>query len=410
MIPMTKFTIIFPSDPFGRKVGGPESYVNDIVRFAPADFEIEFIGITSDESQRPLKKWAQAKLGEKKFKFYPLCFVKDENKRSLVPLSLRFSLALKRCCLDFQNKVLFFNRIEPALFLRHIRTPKIGVIHNDIRGQMLQEGSEVFWSRFPWLYFKIEDIVFKSLERVFCVSRSTIDFYRTRYPYAQQKFSFLPTWTDGSVFFPVAEPKEELRKAASFAQRGLPVEKKWVLFVGRLQEQKAPLRLVDAFFEYRRKNPESCLIIIGDGNLKARVATHIRELKLEKDVFLLGQIDKKDLPGFYRASDVLLLTSNFEGMPLSVLEALACGLPVVSTDVGEVKSVVKADFCGEVAASFVPADIAAALDKILRNPSVYTKLNCLSCISEYTPQHVLKPLYEEMRILYREKCFSKGAS
>ena len=83
---------------------------------------------------------------------------------------------------------------------------------------------------------------------------------------------------------------------------------------------------------------------------------------------------------------------------MSVLEALGCGLPVVLTDVGEVKRVVKNNFSGEVVNSFNPTDLAKGLQKVLNNPRIYTIKNCVSCILEYTPQKVLQPVYE----LYRK--------
>ena len=82
---MIKLAIIFPSDPFGKKVGGAETYIRDLIKFSPADFEIEFIGVTTDKKERPVKKWSQCCLGDREFKFYPLFFVGDEDKKGLVP-------------------------------------------------------------------------------------------------------------------------------------------------------------------------------------------------------------------------------------------------------------------------------------------------------------------------------------
>ena len=398
---MIKISIIFPSDPLGAKVGGAEMFINDVVKFAPPDFEIEFIGVTSDKRERPVKKWTKLKTGKKEFNFYPVYFEKEENRKGLIPLSLRFSLALSRSCPNFQGKVLFFNRIEPALFLNNIKVPKVGVIHNDICKQILRKNSEVLWSKFSWLYFKVEDLIFKSLDHVYSVSKSTVEFYRARYSGQKEKFSFLPTWADTDIFSPRPEPKKTLRQTAYFKEKNLPIDKNWILFVGRLQEQKAPIRLIDAFFEYYKENRDSCLIVAGAGNLMSAVESHIRKLGLKNNIFLLGQIARENLVNFYRAADSLLLTSNFEGMPLCVIEALRCGLPVVTTNVGEVKQVVRNGFSGEVIESFEPNDIAKGLGKVISNPSVYATENCLNCVISYTPEKVLTPVYEMIRALNR---------
>ena len=404
---MVKIAVIFPSDPLGEKIGGAHTYIKDIIKFAPEDFEIEFIGITSNNIARPQRKRTRMKLGPKEFDFYPLYFEKGENKKSFIPSSLRFSLALKLAHLEFRNKILFLNRIEPALFLINIKTPKVGVVHNDIREQMSHKGSEVLWSLFPWLYFKIEGIIFESLDHVYSESCSAIKFYHQKFPDQNEKFSFLPTWADRDIYSPSQESKTKLRQSAYFLEKHLLPDKKWILFAGRLQEQKAPLRLVDAFFEYHKINQESCLIIVGDGNLRAGVERHIKELSLQKDVFLIGQAGKIELVNFYRASDCSLLTSNFEGMPLAVLEALGCGLPVVSTRVGEVERVIRNGYSGEVRDTFDPKDLAQGLERVLNNPEIYKKDNCINAVKEYTPENVLKPVYEMMRKLYRKNFSSE---
>jgi len=91
-------------------------------------------------------------------------------------------------------------------------------------------------------------------------------------------------------------------------------------------------------------------------------------------------------------------------MPMCVLEALGCGLPVVSTNVGEVKKVVENDFSGEVVESVSPRIISQSIEKVLSTPNKYSKNNCIMSISQYTPQKVLKPLYETIRRLYKERC------
>ena len=76
---------------------------------------------------------------------------------------------------------------------------------------------------------------------------------------------------------------------------------------------------------------------------------------------------------------------------------------MVTTDVGEVRRVVKNGWSGEVVESFDPAEISKALEKVLKNPLIYTKENCISCVADYNPQKVLAPVYEKMRQLYTER-------
>ena len=399
-----KILMMYPFDPFGPKIGGAETFIKGFIKFSPEDFDVGFIGVTSARQKHPPKKWTRSKLGNREFNFLPLFYEQDENKKTIIPMSLRFTLALKMSQINVSNKVLFFNRIEPVMLFRKTEYPKIAVIHNDIQKQIIREKSEVLWSKFPWLYFMFERLIFTSIDYIYSVNNNTLEFYQSKYPEQIEKFSFLPTWVDREIFSSTDEPNFSIRKKLHSVNKLLPIENKWILFVGRLQEQKAPLRLIDTFIEYYKKDKKACLIMIGEGNLRKAVEAHIRKLKIENKVFLLNNMSQKTLASFYRASDVLLLTSNYEGMARCVLEALGCGLPVVSTKAGEVKRVVKNEFSGEVVESVSPKIISQSVDKVLSNPDIYSKDNCIKAISEYTPQEVLNPVYETVRRLYNKRC------
>lgn len=397
-----KLLIIYPADPLGSRVGGAETFLKGFIKNAPEDFDIEFIGISSDRKKRSPKRWIKLKLGNREFNFLPLFFEKDENKKTKIPLSLRFTLALRLFPINISNKLLVFNRIEPAILYRSVKCPKIAIIHSDVQKQTERGGSEVLWSRLPMLYFIFENLIITSMDHVYTVSNNTLGFYQSKYPKQKEIFSFLSTWTDTDIFYPKDEPKFSMRSNLLSLNKDLPIEEKWILFVGRLQKVKVPIRLIDTFMEYYRKDNAACLIIIGEGNLREAIESYVKKMKIENKVFLLGNMGQETLALFYRASDVLLLTSNFEGMPMCVLEALGCGLPVVSTNVGEVKKVVESEFSGEIVESEFPECISKAVEKVLSNPDRYSKDSCIRAISQYTPQKVLKPVYETIKRLYME--------
>lgn len=403
-----RICIIHPTDPEAALADGVQTCIKDFIKHAPQNFQIEWIGTASNSAGLPLGRWRILRAGSKEFAFLPLLYEKSPELRRAIPLSLRFLFALKNSRAYFSDRLLFFNRIEPALLFEKAPNPKVLIVHNDIEEQILGRKSEVLWSRFPWLYFRLEKKVFGFLDRVYAVNRRTADFYCARYPSEKDKFSFLPVWVDLAVFSPAKGVRFILRARLNLTHSFLPAEKKWILFVGRLQQQKAPLRILDAFFEYRKKDPESALIILGDGNARAVMERHVEKIRLSGQVFFLGSRGQEEVIDFYRASDVLLLTSNFEGMPRCVLEALACGLPVVATAVGEIKRVVKDGVSGEVAGSPSPLEISAAIDKVLSSPELYSKPNCLHAVAPYAPQNVLRPVYEYMELLYRRGCALKG--
>lgn len=399
--PIYHVCIIYPSDPLGPKIGGGETFLKGFVQYSPDDFLIEYIGVTSDPERRPSKRWSDIKLAEKSFRFYPVFLESNENKKTLIPIALRFTAALKIIRFDFTRKAIFFNRIEPALFYKRLSSPKIVIVHNDIEKQIMHKGSDVFWSKLPWIYFKVEKYILSFMDCIYSVSQESVDYYCLQYPKLVNRIHFLPTWVDRDIFQPSHEPKIAIRQTLGFSENNS--KGKWILFVGRLQEQKAPHRLLDVFRDYTRKDNNARLILVGEGNLKDKIEERIKVNHLEGRVLLLNGMPQNRLIRFYQAADMLLLTSNYEGMPICILEALACGLPVVSTDVGEVRRVIKNGYSGEVANSFALEHIRNAVEKVLSHPDNYLKENCCASIVEYSPQRILGPVYDKIRTIYQER-------
>lgn len=103
-----------------------------------------------------------------------------------------------------------------------------------------------------------------------------------------------------------------------------------VTFIGRVDPQKQPEQLIKAFKLVNDKMPESTLRIVGDGNLMEQTQKQVQELGLEKVVIFDGI--RKDMEQVYANTDVVILSSQYEGMPNALIEAIGCGIPVVSYD------------------------------------------------------------------------------
>lgn len=117
--------------------------------------------------------------------------------------------------------------------------------------------------------------------------------------------------------------------------------KKQIIAVGNLRWQKDHHTLIKAFSKFKKKYPDYRLIIVGDGDLKLDLEKLIKSLGLESFVKLAGALPSKSVANIMRQSDFFCLSSVSEGFPKVILEALACGLPVLSTDVGDISDVVK---------------------------------------------------------------------
>jgi len=395
----TRVTFVYPLDPLGPKVGGIATFIRDFIRKAPGDLDIHHVGITSSPQERPVGTWQELQLGDTKFRFLPLLHEIDENRKTLLPLSLRFTLALSRWRGDLSGRVLLFNRIEPAWLYRSQPMPRIGFVHNDIVRQTAAD-SESSWRHFPWLYFRIEKKLLSGLDHVFSSSRDSMSFYARRYPELQERLSFLPPWFDDLIFHPVDKTTVQLRDALQPHGR-IPEGGPCLLFVGRLQQQKAPKRLIEILHAYSKFEPKAQLVIIGEGNLKDAMIEVARAHGVEQRVHFMGSLSQEEIARFYRAADCLLLTSHFEAGPRTCLEALGSGLPVVATSAGETERVVHRRRSGEIVRDYSAQAMAQAIDKVVGNPSQYSAEECLKSVSNYHARDVLEGLYAHCRELYK---------
>ncbi len=141
-----------------------------------------------------------------------------------------------------------------------------------------------------------------------------------------------------------------------------PVEKKVrpiFLFVGRLEPVKDPLALIRAFAAMSNKNCE--LWMVGDGVLRSTVEQEIKTLGISDRVRLMGI--RKDVPELLRQVDCFVMSSRWEGLPMSMLEAGAEGLPVVSPPVGAIPALL-GDDCGYLVDV---SELHKALDYVVDN-------------------------------------------
>lgn len=135
-----------------------------------------------------------------------------------------------------------------------------------------------------------------------------------------------------SVFHP--------RDQAAIRQRlGLPQDEQMIIYVGRFVEAKGMRELIQAFQAMAQKNSKLSLALIGDGVMKEELTALIEQAGLKSRVRMPGGQPPDQVAEWISASDVLTLPSWSEGYPNVVVEGLACGRPVVATDVGGTREI-----------------------------------------------------------------------
>jgi glycosyltransferase involved in cell wall biosynthesis len=147
-----------------------------------------------------------------------------------------------------------------------------------------------------------------------------------------------------------------------------------VLFVcvGRLSRQKNPALLLDAFALGPASNPRSRLLFVGDGELRGEMEARASSLGLRERVRFLGV--RTDVPEILGAADIFVLPSDWEGNPLSVMEAMAAGKPAVCTAVGGVPELVEDGVTGLLVQPGDEGALAAALIDLATDDRARTEI------------------------------------
>ena len=151
-------------------------------------------------------------------------------------------------------------------------------------------------------------------------------------------------------------------------QLGLPVTGPVVAYVGRLTRIKRPDRLIATARDVVEAIPDAQLLVCGEGDLLDEVSS---DTSIDRSIRLLGW--RKDVETVYAAADVVLLTSDNEGMPVSLIEAALAGVPAVATKVGSVAEVVEDGYTGFLSPCD-PSELACRVIRLLRDDALRQKM------------------------------------
>lgn len=144
-----------------------------------------------------------------------------------------------------------------------------------------------------------------------------------------QPFIFVPNGIDLESYQNISQSKEEIRDKLN-----IPKNAHVIGNIGRFEEQKNHKFLIDIFEKVVEKNPNSHLILIGEGSLEDKIKEKVASLDLQSKVSFLGLRD--DIPQLLKSMDVFLMPSLYEGLPISAVEAQAANLKLVlSTEVSK---------------------------------------------------------------------------
>jgi glycosyltransferase involved in cell wall biosynthesis len=219
-----------------------------------------------------------------------------------------------------------------------------------------------FSSRTARIYTRIERFLARRTDVLVAVSEEVRDDLVGLGVAPRERFEVVRLGLDLSAF--AGDGDREARRAALRAQWGVGCEEQVVTLVARL----VPIKRVDRFLAMAallRDRPDTRFVVVGDGELREQLQASEPARALGDRVVWAGF--RRDVPDVCFASDVVVLTSDNEGTPVSLIEAQAAAVPVVSTSVGGVRSVVLDGSSGLLADE--PEALAAAVGSLLDDPA-----------------------------------------
>jgi glycosyltransferase involved in cell wall biosynthesis len=385
-------TIFYQFNPWHTSIGGIQTLINIFIKYAPSEFEVRLVGTGTDPSQ-PVGKWQETEFAGREVSFLPLLILENDNVRNLIPTTLKYTAALLGRCLS--SDFMHFHRLEPSLAALNWQGEKTLFIHNDIHTQMqtVRDQKAILWRRFPAVYFALESLLIRQFGQILSCNTDAAQFYQQHYPNLRDRVAYIKNSFDNEIFYPWSQAQRAANRRELALQMGLDQETRFVLFAGRLHPQKDPILLIRAYAALNQ--PHTHLLIAGDGELAIAIRQEISQLGLSGRVTMLGAMTQKELAKLHRISNVFVLSSAYEGLPLVVLEALASGTPVVTTRCGETPKLLAAE-SGIICDERSPECIANALNQVLLHPENYPIESCVRTAQPYAARTVVRDVYGEM--------------
>jgi glycosyltransferase involved in cell wall biosynthesis len=220
--------------------------------------------------------------------------------------------------------------------------------------------------RSPWNAFeKLNDLLvgretLKEADKIIAVSKATKD-YVLSLGADSEKVDVIHNGVDLDRFKPLTGAKQTIRK-----KLGIPQNARVVVSVRRLVFKNGIDTLIESAKKVVKREPGVVFLVIGKGPDFGEIKIQIDRMGITNNFRLTGFVSDIDLPSYYNAADFFVLPSKSgEGLPLVALEAMACGLPVIATNVGGIEEVMIRDY-GRLVEADDPDAMAEAIIEFSR--------------------------------------------
>ena len=182
-------------------------------------------------------------------------------------------------------------------------------------------------------------------------------------------------------------------------------------YIGRFSEEKGVLNFVKAITEISEKQNEIKFLVGGDGQLRNEIERYLEDLNLNEKVKLVGWIPHDELPDYLNELKLLVLPSYTEGLPNIMLEAMACGTPVLANPVGAIRDIIKNGENGFIMENNSPECIAETVIRALKhqNPDEIVKNARKLVEKEFTYEAAVESYRKILADLVNERTFGSNS-
>lgn len=381
-----KIGIILPCDFEGFPPGGMQPTVKIFLKYArECSYDISLFGATTSEDE-PVGKMSRRTIYGVDYPFLPIFRLrKVENRRPLIPVRVRAVFAylrFRRLIQSLGFDLMYLH--EPSAFplFPWRRYPILYHIHAPQEADARYSRYAIF-RRGPlfWVYMRLVRYLMHSADRFIIIDDESMARCLELAPERRDRFHFVPTAIDVDAF----RPLPGFDRAAARRRWGLPASDKMVFFAGRLSWKKGVDLVLRSFAQVVRQVPDSFLAIAGLGEDRLALEDLTAQLGLREKVFFLGSVrhlPDPDLPELYNCANVSVVASFHESLALVITEALACGVPVVSTHVGIAPKVIRNGETGYIVERRDPDEMAGRILSVLRSQAVPCE-RCVAAARDY---------------------------
>jgi glycosyltransferase involved in cell wall biosynthesis len=341
--------------------GGQLTFSRHLLRHFGA--RLALVGATCTDDL--VGRWIERRIQDHTVAFLPVGRLEPGSTRPLMPRRLRFYLQLSR-----HRRAILAGGARHAIILAPeallaVRDWDLEICYHFSGVENPLVRSRYWWARPLARWFDTAHLRAASQARLVMAhaDAAAIDALVARSGglLPRERILVCPTCVDTLLFQPRAQ--QPARQTL-----GLPVDLPLFLSAGRINAAKGWSLLLDAFRQYRHDGALGLLCFVGDGEDRSRLERAARALGLEADVRITGFQKPEAMPLYYNAADVVVFGSHREGWSNAMLEALACGKPIVSTAVSGAADLIQDGRNGFVLAGRDPRAFARAMQSALALP------------------------------------------